>query len=406
MNKLLAIICIIALSTIIHSCASLPALKQKNTTPIKHQAIPQGASIAIVSILENTFDAVYLGLSRLTNKKYQSNVADWQFNEFISGLTKEAIQQDRRYQFIQAAVDSQRFKKIYNESAFSEKNYKIENISDLLTELSFRHSVDYLLLVIENTLEDPIKNTDSDFTGYGIYRNAVSFKSTYLYSYLHVLLIDTQRGGIIRHKQITDYTKLPKEFWARNINELADEQSRYLKTESLRIAARNVLSALAQFDIITRQVADSAENSARFVIDKTGQPGNYSELYEDALNRVYKVLNMEKHFERYAIFMRNRHDENVTRHFSLYKDIYLNWMKQYVSWEILKSKMTQEYRKEFTASELHEIADFAETQAGAKMLSKIPLLLNRQEDIWIEEAKKHLHILDDAVVERRQKFIN
>ena len=42
----------------------------------------------------------------------------------------------------------------------------------------------------------------------------------------------------------------------------------------------------------------------------------------------------------------------------------------------------------------------------SKMLNKIPLILNRQEDIWIEEAKKHIEILDKAVVERREKIIN
>ena len=406
MNKLSTLAWIIALSMVVQGCASLPVLKPKNSAPAKHQAMPPGAGIAVVCVLENTFNAVYLGLSRLTNKAYQSDVTDWQLNEFISGLAKQAIQQDNRYQFIETGIGSRQFKKIYHQSAFSEDNYKIDNISELLARLAFEYNADYLLLVIENTIEDPIRNTDSEFTGYGIYRNATAIKSSYLYSYLHALLIDTRRGRLIRHRQITDYTKLPKQFWAENINQLADQHSRYLKTESLRMAAGNVLSALVQFDVISQQVADSTEDSARLVLNNTEQPGNYNMLYEHALNRVYKALNIEKHFERYAIFMRNRHDENVTRHFSLYKDIYLSWMRQYVNWEILKSKMAQEYRKQFTASELHAIADFAETRAGAKMLSKIPLILNRQEDIWIEEAEKHIHILDDAVIKRRQKFIN
>ena len=407
MNKIIAVISIIMMTFATQSClSSLPKANKGKEKINKQVKLEKDSNIAVVSVLSDTFNSVYLGVSRLTNKEYQSDITHWKLNEFITGLTKEAIEQDAKYQFIDIGIEREQFRKVYNKSAFSENNYKIENISDLLEELSSKYNADYLVLVIENTIEDPIKDTTNDFTGYGIYRNAISFKSTYLYSYYRVLLVDTDSKKIVKQKEIVDYSKLPKEFWAENIDNLPAKLNRYLRTESLRTAGRNVLRSLVRFGVINEQVAYTTESGTRFVTNRVEQTGNYGELYEDAVNRVYKALDIEKHFERYAIFMRSRHDENVAEHFTLYEDIYLNWMKEYVSWDILKSRMIEEYRKEFTADELNEIADFAETEAGSKMLNKIPLILNRQEDIWIEEAKKHIEILDKAVVERREKIIN
>ena len=138
--------------------------------------------------------------------------------------------------------------------------------------------------------------------------------------------------------------------------------------------------------------------------DRLQEASNYGQLYEDAVDRVYRSLEIEKHFERYALLMQGRHEEVIDDADS-YRDIYLHWMRKHVSWEILKPKIIDEYRKMFTADELNEIADFAESEVGAKMLKQIPMILREQENIWLKEAKDKVDLLDDAVMNRREATV-
>lgn len=392
------------LSFVLVSCDSIPKMKRVKPADIENNEIIKVNNIEVVSILPNTFDSIHLGASRLTNKIYNSDAEEWAINDFITGLTIEAIQQDKRYNYVNSNISRDAFNKIYADKKLSEKNFNIKNISKELDQLHTVHNVDTLVLVIENKIEDPIKDTTQDFSGYGIYQNALSFKAIYLFSYIKVLLIDTASKTAIKQRVNTDYIKLPKEFWAAYLEDLPSKEQRYIRNETLRMAGRNVLSSLVEFNLINEEVAYTTESGTKLVTNRIQEAGNYGELYEDAVNRVYLALNIEKHFERYALLMQTRH-EQVINHFYPYQDVYLNWMREYVSWELLKPKMIEEYRKEFTADELNEIADFAETEVGAKMLEKIPMILREQENIWLEEANKKVEILDEAVMERREKII-
>ena len=389
----------------IASCGSIPKLKRVTAESEEPRLENLDVNnIEVISILPNKFDSIYLGASRLTNKYYNSDTKNWAINDFITGLTIEAIVQDKRFNYVDSKINRDEFKKIYIDKKLSEINYRIKNISNELEKLNTIYNVDTLVLVIENKTEDPIKDTTQDFTGYGLYQNALSFKSIYLYSYINILLIDTASKSIIKQRINNDYVKLPKEFWAENLDDLPSKEQRYIRNESLRMAGRNVLASLVEFNLIDQEVAYTTESGTKFVTNRLQEAGNYGELYEDAVDRVYNALNIEKHFERYALLMKTRH-ENIIQNFYPYEPIYLRWMRNHVSWDLLKPKMIDVYRKEFTADELNEIADFAETEAGAKMLQKIPLVLHEQEDIWLQEAKKNIDLLDKEVMEFRKKIV-
>lgn len=386
-------------------CGSIPKLQRIKPIEEEKNELIDAKNIEVISILSDTYDSVYLGASRLTNKQYESDTESWAINDFLTGLTIEAIQQDKRFNYIDSKINRNEFNSIYTNRKLSTDNFDIKYIQQQLDILNRVHNVDTLILIIENKIEDPIKDTTHAFSGYGAYQNALSFKSIYLYSYLRVLVIDTRTKSIKKEKILTDYIKLSKEYWAEQLDELPSKEGRYIRNESLRMAGNNVLGALVKFNLINEEVAYTTVSGTKFVTNRLQEADNYGELYEDAVDRVYKALHMEKHFERYALLMKTRH-EDVIDNFNPYKEIYLRWMRDHVSWELLKPRIIEEYRKEFTADELNDIADFAETEAGAKMLAKIPTVLHEQESIWLEEAKKKVDILDKEVIDFSQKIVH
>ena len=384
------------------SCASPTGLKPS-------RAVQEGGwdtirNVEIASILSNSFHSIYLGVTRFSNTYHQSDAGDWAINDFLTGLIKEAILQDRRFNYVDTGINKEELRRGYTRKKSGEQNFNIRRIDSQLEDLYRLHGVDTLVLIIENQIEDPIQDTIQDFVGYGLYRNALSFKSVYLYSYLKVLVIDTRSKKIRKEIVATDHLKLPKEFWAEQLGSLVSKKKRHLRNESLRIAGSNVLGALVESGLIAEEVAHTTESGAVRLTDRLQEASNYGQLYEDAVDRVYRSLEIEKHFERYALLMQGRHEEVIDDADS-YRDIYLHWMRKHVSWEILKPKIIDEYRKMFTADELNEIADFAESEVGAKMLKQIPMILREQENIWLKEAKDKVDLLDDAVMNRREATV-
>lgn len=394
----------LALCMLLAGCAKPAALEQLLAGQEEGgETIQSGeiSNIEIASILSDSFHSIYLGVTRFTNTYHRSDTGDWAINDFVTGLIREAILQDQRFNYVDTGIDREALRKIYSREKFGDRHFDIRHIDTQLEDLYRLHGVDTLVLVIEDQIEDPIQDTIQEFVGYGLYRNALSFKSVYLYSYFRVLVIDTRSKKIRKEIVTTDYLKLPKEFWAEQLGSLASKRKRHLRNESLRIAGNNVLGALVESGLIDHEVARITESGAVRRAGRLQEAGNYGQLYENAVDRVYAALDIEKHFERYALLMQGRH-EDVIENMSPYRDIYLHWMRKHVSWEILKPKVMEEYRKMFTADELHEIADFAESEVGAKMLKQIPMILKEQENIWLKEAKDKVDLLDDAVMNRRE----
>lgn len=384
------------------SCASSTGLKQS-------RAVQEGGrdtirNIEIASILSDSFHTIYLGVTRFSNTYHRSDAGGWAINDFLTGLIKEAILQDRRFNYVDTGINKEELHTIYSRKKSGGQSFNIRRIDSQLEDLYRLHGVDTLVLIVENQIEDPIQDTIQEFVGYGLYRNALSFKSVYLYSYLKVLVIDTRSKKIRKEIVATDHLKLPKEFWAEQLGSLVSKKKRHLRNESLRIAGSSVLGALVESGLIAEEVAHTTESGTVQMTDRLQEASNYGQLYEEAVDRVYRSLEIEKHFERYALLMQGRHEEVIDNADS-YRDIYLHWMRKHVSWEILKPKIIDEYRKMFTAEELNEIADFAESEVGAKMLKQIPMILREQENIWLKEAKDKVDLLDDAVMNRREATV-
>ncbi|MCY4421115.1 MAG: DUF2059 domain-containing protein [Gammaproteobacteria bacterium] len=391
------------LGLVLAGCQGLPVLKRIDAGNENAGALNEPVdvhAVDVVSILPETFDHIHLGATRFSNQHRRSDTREWAINDFLEGLITESIRHDQRFEYIDSGLDAQGFRPVLAGMTAMQDSLDMNSISAPLEALYREHGIDTLILIMADRIEDPIEDTVQEFTGYGLYRNASLFKSVYLYSYLRVVVVDTRTRAIRKDIATTDYTKLPKEFWANHLEGLEPRERRYIKSESLKMAGRNTLGALVEARLINQEAVYTTESGTRLRTDRLQEAGNYGELYEDAVERVYLALDLEKHFERYALLMQGRHEE-VIEDLAPYRDIYLSWMRNHVSWEILKPKMIDEYRKEFTAEELNEIADFAETEAGAKMLAKIPVILGEQENIWLREAKSKVELLDEAVMRRR-----
>lgn len=76
-----------------------------------------------------------------------------------------------------------------------------------------------------------------------------------------------------------------------------------------------------------------------------------------------------------------------------------NFMKKYVSYEVLKPKIAQIYAEEFTEKELNEMAVFYATPTGKKSMQKMPMLFQKGSELGIKAVQEHQDELKKAMEE-------
>ena len=73
-----------------------------------------------------------------------------------------------------------------------------------------------------------------------------------------------------------------------------------------------------------------------------------------------------------------------------YKDVMRKFFMKYMSWESLKNDFARIYAEEFTEQELRELIAFYKTPAGAKAITKMPVLMAKGGQLGMQRVQQNM----------------
>lgn len=73
-----------------------------------------------------------------------------------------------------------------------------------------------------------------------------------------------------------------------------------------------------------------------------------------------------------------------------YKQVMVDFMKKYMSYQAMKSDLEDIYAAEFSVAELIELQNFYNTPTGLKSIEKIPLLMKKGADVGQKTVQANL----------------
>jgi len=79
------------------------------------------------------------------------------------------------------------------------------------------------------------------------------------------------------------------------------------------------------------------------------------------------------------------------------RDVFLSFMKKYVSWAALREDYIQIYTSEFTEAELKDLTVFYRTPTGKKVASKQNVIMMKGAQLGQERVQAHLSELQEMM---------
>jgi uncharacterized protein len=87
-----------------------------------------------------------------------------------------------------------------------------------------------------------------------------------------------------------------------------------------------------------------------------------------------------------------------------YRDVMLNWLRKYMTWEAMKPELIKLYTETYTEAELKELAVFYKTPVGQKSLTKMPELMQKTAMIGAKLGQPHVDELKTLMDARRDEL--
>jgi len=99
-------------------------------------------------------------------------------------------------------------------------------------------------------------------------------------------------------------------------------------------------------------------------------------------------------------------DSEISRNPGLtpYRDIMLQWLRKYMTWDAIQPEMTRMYTEAFTDEELKQMAAFYSSPAGQKSLEKLPDLMQRTAMAGARISQQHTDELRAAMAARSEEL--
>ena len=85
---------------------------------------------------------------------------------------------------------------------------------------------------------------------------------------------------------------------------------------------------------------------------------------------------------------------------SQFRDIMLDFLRQYMSWKSLERGFVEDYMETFSEAEIEDMVAFYRTPTGTKAISAVPSLLKRGSERGMSQVEKHLPELKKRIQER------
>lgn len=89
-----------------------------------------------------------------------------------------------------------------------------------------------------------------------------------------------------------------------------------------------------------------------------------------------------------------------------YKNVMLEFISKYMSYEALKPRLVELYSTEFSASELRQLRMFYSTPVGQKYIARLPTLISKGAELGGKSVQDHLPELEQMIENEMERLKN
>ena len=154
----------------------------------------------------------------------------------------------------------------------------------------------------------------------------------------------------------------------------------------------------ASNDDAPRATPNEAAPTAALATAKDRTAGS-SKSHRAKVKELFALMDMEKVLDA-AVTESMAAQERANPALSQFRDIMLDFLRQYMSWKSLERGFIDDYMETFSEAEIEDMVAFYKTPTGAKAISAVPSLLKRGSERGMSQVEKHLPELQKRIQER------
>jgi len=124
-----------------------------------------------------------------------------------------------------------------------------------------------------------------------------------------------------------------------------------------------------------------------------------SKSHRAKVKELFALMDMEKVLDA-AVTESMAAQERANPALVQFRDIMLDFLRQYMSWKSLERGFIEDYMQTFSETEIEDMVAFYRTPTGAKAISAVPSLLERGSERGMSQVEKHLPELKKRIEER------
>ena len=87
-----------------------------------------------------------------------------------------------------------------------------------------------------------------------------------------------------------------------------------------------------------------------------------------------------------------------------YRNVMQSFFEKYMGYDALENDLIGLYIATFTAKELREVRKFAETSAGRKVITQMPMLMRQGAEIGTKRAQQHIDELQKMIKDETDRL--
>lgn len=119
---------------------------------------------------------------------------------------------------------------------------------------------------------------------------------------------------------------------------------------------------------------------------------------EQEVERLFEVMEMETVFDN-MIEQAIDAELMAAPQMEPYREVFITFMRKYMSFNSLKADLITLYTKHFTAEELRDIADFYSTPTGKKAVSTMDEIYQDASELGYKKVEENLPELTRMIIE-------
>ncbi|HKO92136.1 MAG TPA: DUF2059 domain-containing protein, partial [Polyangiaceae bacterium] len=127
--------------------------------------------------------------------------------------------------------------------------------------------------------------------------------------------------------------------------------------------------------------------------------GSSSKSHRSKVKELFALMDMERVLDA-AVTESMAAQERANPELVHYRDIMLDFLRQYMSWKSLEKGFVEDYMETFSEGEIDDMIAFYKTPTGTKAISAVPSLLKRGSERGMSQVEKHLPELQKKIVAR------